>query len=78
MPGLCVDLDQFLLGSFVDKKRAERQTLQNEVASLTQQRDDYVAQELTRRRTSGKADGFDQKVMQTIRTQAEAAGITYE
>ncbi len=64
--------------TFVEKKRTLRRELRDEIAALTQQRDDYVVRELAQRRASGKAGGFDEKVLGAIRSQAEAAGIAYK
>lgn len=64
--------------AYVAKKSAERRELQEEIAALTKERDDFVKSEVERRRAAGKADGFDSKVLDTIRSQAAEAGIAYE
>ena len=63
---------------FVEQKLEQRQKIQARIDHLSKERDEYVAQESTRRAASGKDDGFDAKVRDAVRQQAaKAAGITY-
>jgi hypothetical protein len=64
--------------AFVARKSGERKKLQGRITVLNNARDDYVHQELAKQRASGKLDGFDEKVLGAIRSQAEEAGIAYE
>jgi hypothetical protein len=64
--------------TFVQQKLEEREAVQSQIDSLTKDRDAYVRAKTERLRESGKADGFDDKVLETIRTQAAVAGIEYE
>ncbi len=64
--------------AFVQQKIEEREAIQDQIDALTKDRDVYVRAETERLRNSGKADGFDGKVLETIRSQAAVAGIQYE
>jgi uncharacterized protein YegL len=64
--------------AYVAEKLAERKSVQRQIDVLTQERDAYVRAETGRLKASGKADGFDAKVLETIREQAAVAGIEYE
>jgi len=64
--------------AFLQQKTEEREAVQRQIDSLTKDRDAYVRTETERLRASGKADGFDDKVLETIRSQAAVAGIEYE
>jgi hypothetical protein len=64
--------------AFVQQKIEEREAIQGRIDTLTKDRDAYVRTETERLRSSGKADGFDEKLLGTIRAQAAAAGIAYE
>ena len=44
---------------------------------MSKKRDAYVEAENKRLADAGKGDGFDEKVAQTIREQAEKKGINY-
>jgi len=63
--------------AFVNEKLETRQRIQARIDHLSTERDAYVAQESARRADSGKGDGFDAVVLETVREQAAAAGITY-
>jgi len=51
--------------------------LQKDIEELTKKRDAYIQAENKRLSAAGKGDGFDEKVAQTIRQQAEKKGINY-
>ena len=61
----------------IEKQQKERADLQAQIVKLSKERDDYIAKERQRLAASGKADSFDEKVAQTIRTQAAKKGIEY-
>lgn len=63
--------------AYVAKKSQERAALSERIGELSSDRDAYVKAELARRSASGKADGFDDEVFETIRDQAASAGIAY-
>ena len=44
---------------------------------LSKKRDEYVVAEQDRLAEAGEGDGFDQQVLEAIRTQAAAKGIAY-
>jgi Mg-chelatase subunit ChlD len=62
----------------IAKTREERATLQKEIEGLSKKRDAYIQAENKRLADAGKGDGFDEKVAQTIRQQAEKKGINYD
>ena len=61
----------------IAKTGKERAALQKEIAEVAQERDAYIKAETKRLTAAGKGDGFDEKVAQTIREQAEKKGINY-
>jgi Mg-chelatase subunit ChlD len=63
--------------TFVKEKAQQRARVQAEIDALSRQRDAYVAEETARRTVSGEGDGFDAKVLASVREQAVSAGIAY-
>jgi hypothetical protein len=63
--------------ALVQEKLAEREVLQQRIANVSKQRDAYVHSEQERRAAAGDSDGFDQQVLEAIRSQAAAKGIAY-
>ena len=66
------------LKAYVAKQQAEREALQKKIAELNKQRDAHILAEQKRLAAAGKGDAFDEKVNETIRTQAARKGIAYE
>ena len=64
--------------AYVETNRRERQALKARIGELSDKRDDYLATEQKKLAAEGRADGFDAEVLDTIRGQAAAKGITYE
>ncbi|HEU4617422.1 MAG TPA: vWA domain-containing protein [Gammaproteobacteria bacterium] len=60
----------------VAQKAAERERLQQQIASLAKQRDDYIEQKLEAR--GGAKESLDQKLYETVRAQAAEKGLHYE
>jgi hypothetical protein len=63
--------------TFVKEKAQQRARVQAEIDALSRQRDAYVAEETARRTVSGEGDGFDAKVLESVREQVVSAGIAY-
>ncbi len=63
--------------TYLREKTAERDELRQRISDLAADRDSYVAEETARRKAEGKADGFDDQVMESIRSQAAERGIAY-
>jgi len=63
--------------TFVEEKAETRQRVQAEIDALSRDRDAFIAEESARRTAAGEGDGFDAKVLESVREQASAAGITY-
>jgi hypothetical protein len=61
----------------IAKTRQDRAVVQKEIDELAKKRDAYLQAENKRLAAAGKGDGFDEKVAQTIRQQAEKKGINY-
>jgi Mg-chelatase subunit ChlD len=78
LPAALRPLEPAEQAAYVEGKRREREALQEKVQELSRQRDAYVKSELERREVEGEADGFDTKVLGTIRDQAARKGIAYE
>ncbi len=64
-------------GAYVREQGEKREALKERIDTLSRDRDAYVRTETARLAAEGKGDGFDQKVLETIRDQASDAGITY-
>jgi flavin-binding protein dodecin len=64
-------------GEYLKQKLAAREAIQARIAELTTARDAWVTREQERLAAEGKGDGFDQKVLDTLRSQAAAKGIAY-
>jgi von Willebrand factor type A domain len=62
-------------GALVEKLRAERQTIQDEIASVGADREAYLRAEEAKAGSTGRADGFDGKVLEAVREQAARKGI---
>jgi hypothetical protein len=71
------ELDLDSRKSYVEEKLAKRKEVQRKIDELGRSRDAYVKKENAKLRAEGKGDGFDQQVLEAIRTQAAAAGISY-
>jgi uncharacterized protein YegL len=63
--------------SYVKDKLARREALKTQVAQKSSERDAWVRAEQARRAAAGEGDGFDAKVLETVRSQAAAKGIAY-
>ena len=61
----------------VEEIAAEREKIHARIAELSQKREDYIKAELAKLGAEAK-DGFDEKVTDCLREQAERKGITYE
>lgn len=59
----------------IEQNRTQRTKLQEEIASLSRQRNDYLREEEKKMAAAGKGDGFDSKVRETVVTQAKRRGI---
>ena len=77
LPAELQKLNRGELEARIAKTRKERETVQKEINELAQKRDAYIQAENKRLAAAGKGDAFDEKVAQTIRTQAEKKGINY-
>ena len=65
------------LDARIAKGGKDRAALQKEIEEVAEKRATYIADETKRLAAAGKGDGFDEKVAQTIRKQAEKKGIHY-
>jgi Mg-chelatase subunit ChlD len=63
--------------AYVAQKLEARDEIQHQIDDLTKKRDAWVEQEQKRLAAAGGGDGFDQQVLEAIREQAAAKGITY-
>lgn len=64
--------------SYVRQRTRERERIREEIAELGRKRDAWVRAESERLASEGRGDGFDQEVLETIRSQAAEKGIRYE
>ena len=62
----------------VEQRSAERERIRTEIAELGRKRDAWVRAETERLEAEGRGDGFDQEVLEAIRSQAAEKGIRYE
>ena len=66
------------LKAHVEKMQKERAELQKRITELSKDRDAYIDAERKKLAKAGKGDGFDEKVSQSLRSQAKKKGIRYE
>jgi Mg-chelatase subunit ChlD len=62
---------------YIAGRLEKRKELRSAIAGLVSARDEYVRAEQERLDAAGKGDGFDRKVMESVRSQAAAKGIDY-
>ena len=60
--------------SFLEQKRAQRVDIQQRIARLTAEREEYIKAKLAE---SGAGDSFDARVLGMIRSQAADKGLIY-
>jgi hypothetical protein len=77
LPAELAKLDEAEREVYVKEKLDERKRINGEIAAVVADRDEWVQAETKRKKEAGKADGFDDKVMETIRSQAAEKGIRY-
>ena len=64
--------------AYLQRSSAEREQIRGEIAELSRKRDAWVRVENERLAAEGRGDGFDQEVLEAIRSQAAEKGIRYE
>ena len=62
---------------YIARKAKSRQAARQRISVLVKERDAYLEAETERLKAEGKADAFDDKVYETIKSQAAEKGITY-
>jgi Mg-chelatase subunit ChlD len=77
LPGELQKLDRSELEKRIAKTRDERADLQKQIVEISKKREAYIQSENKRLAAEGKGDAFDQKVTETLHTQAAKKGITY-
>jgi len=77
LPAEMQKLSETELRAAVEKKQKERADLQAQIAKLGKEREEYLARERQRLTAASKADSFDEKIADAIRTQAARKGIEY-
>ena len=70
-------LDRGELQKRIAKARDERADLQKQIVDVSKKREAYIQSENKRLAAEGKGDAFDQKVTETLHTQAAKKGISY-
>jgi Mg-chelatase subunit ChlD len=70
-------LDAKQLKAEIEKRQAARADVEAQIQKLSQQRDDYIAQERKRLAAGGKTDSFDQTIADAIHAEAAKKGIHY-
>ncbi len=70
-------LDRNELQKRIAKTRDERADLQKQIVEVSKKREAYIQSENKRLAAEGKGDAFDQKVAETLRSQAAKKGISY-
>ncbi len=70
-------LDPDELQKRIVKTRDERADLQKQIVEVSKKREAYIQSENKRLAAEGKGDAFDQKVAETLRSQAAKKGISY-
>ena len=77
LPAELQKLDRRELQEHIAKARDERADLQKQIVEVSKKREAYIQSENKRLAAEGKGDAFDQKVTETLHTQAAKKGITY-
>lgn len=62
--------------AYLAEQQAKRKKIQAQIKALSKKRAAYIRKELEK--GGGKRDGFDEQVVETLRAQAEKAGIEYK
>ena len=62
--------------AYLKQKQVERAELQKQIGEISQQREQYLADE--RKKLSGSKDGFDAEVAKILREEAAKKGLKYE
>jgi hypothetical protein len=62
---------------YIDKMAQQRKELQQRIAQLSQQRDQYVAAEL-KKQNAQPGDSLDAAIVDTVRTQGEKKQYTFK
>lgn len=62
---------------YLRRKTRERDAIKSKIKKLAEARDAYLTDESRKRRADGKADSFDDSLLETIRSQAAEKGIIY-
>ncbi len=71
-------LDKSELAAEVERRRARREELQQQIASLSRERDNYIARQKSIAAKEGEnADAFDEEIARIVRAQAARKGISY-
>jgi uncharacterized protein YegL len=78
LPSEMSEMDAPAREAYVAEQQERRRELQGKISVLSRDRDAWVRAETERLAGAGGADGFDQKVLEAIRTQAAEKGIAYE
>lgn len=60
---------------YIEEKKEEREKLMTQIKELSVKRDEYISEEL--KKSPSAKDGFDLKVIETLKKQAEKNGIKY-
>ena len=77
LPAELQKLDRGELQKRIAKARDERADLQKQIVDLSKKRETYIQSENKRLAAEGKGDAFDQKVTETLHSQAAKKGIAY-
>jgi len=75
LPAPLQALDPGARKQYVETRTAERKNLQERIAKLGAQRDEYLHKEEEKARAAGGGDGFDAKVRAVVKEQAAKKGI---
>ncbi|MFH1810509.1 MAG: vWA domain-containing protein [Pseudomonadota bacterium] len=67
--------DKATQATLIAQKKTERAQIQKEIAALSKQRDEHIKNEMAKK--GGAKDGFDAKVVESLRAKAATKGITY-
>ncbi len=77
LPAELQKLDRNELQKRIGKARDERADLQKQIVEVSKKRETYIQSENKRLAAEGKGDAFDQKVTETLHSQAAKKGISY-
>ena len=78
LPAEMQTLPEAEMGAYLRDRIAARRKIQVRIDGIVEKREAHLAGERARRSAAGDADGFADRVIETVRSQAAAKGIAFD